>query len=292
MSLYAIDGTTNKSYLGEERLKHTNVLRFCEASSDIGQFYERGVGTRKGDIGKVLGAAFGMGGRTRINSLYKNVCKTYVAGDKHIDVIGFSRGALLALGLVNKLAEKGIRDDKGKVVQKAPAIRFLGLWDAVGSFGLPFGPFQQVNIGHPENVPIVVEHCFHAMSLDERRDTFTPTRLKAHGAYEVWFRGVHSDVGGGNTNTALGNISLRWMLRKAKLVGVPIDENKVPTDADIDAAAAITEPFDILAHPLRQLAPGDRVHYTVSRRLDGRCNNPRDTCVVESEADELTCVRP
>ena len=35
------------------------------------------------------------------------------------------------------------------------------------------------------------------------------------GGCEVWFRGVHSDVGGGNDNHALNDITLRWMLRKA-----------------------------------------------------------------------------
>lgn len=289
MSLYAIDGTTNRDFIGEEQLKHTNVLRFCKASADIGQFYEKGVGTRKGKIGAVIGTAFGAGGFSRINRLYDSVCTTYIAGDQNIDVIGFSRGAVLALGLVNKLAEDGIRHPKtGKVVAKAPSIRFVGLWDAVGSFGLALGPFQRVNIGHPADVPIVVQNCYHAMSLDERRGTFTPTRLRDQGVYEVWFRGVHSDIGGGNTNTPLSNISLRWMLRKAQLCGVPIREDLIPSAAEIDPLAAIREPKDFLADPLRSLLPGDRVHYTVTARNDGRCNDPGSGCVIETEEDELT----
>jgi uncharacterized protein (DUF2235 family) len=286
MSLYAIDGTTNRDEPAENEIRHTNVLRFCRATKSGGIFYERGVGTRKGLPGRVIGSVFGAGGFSRIDRLYDNVCKTYIAGDTDIDIIGFSRGAALALGLVNKLAEEGIRDPAGEVVKASPEIRFLGLWDTVASFGVVLGPFQRVNIGHPMNVPIVVRHCFHALALDERREAFTPTRLKQQRAYEVWFRGVHSDVGGGNTNERLGNISLRWMLRKAALAGVPVDLGKCPGDADIDCDAPLREPRDFLKDPLRSLDQGDRVHYTVKPRADGRCNDPGEGCITETEADE------
>lgn len=39
------------------------------------------------------------------------------------------------------------------------------------------------------------------------------TRLS--GASEVWFAGVHADVGGGNGNLGLNDIALRWMALKA-----------------------------------------------------------------------------
>src|SRR5207247_985299 len=64
-------------------------------------------------------------------------------------------------------------------------------------------------------------------ALDERRPSFLPTRL--NGACEVWFRGVHSDIGGGNGNRGLNDITLKWMMSKAKGAGLPI------TDADIAA---------------------------------------------------------
>jgi hypothetical protein len=60
------------------------------------------------------------------------------------------------------------------------------------------------------------------MAMDERREAFRITLLR--NAYQVWFRGVHSDVGGGNRNLGLSCIALRWMLRKAKAAGLPIDE--------------------------------------------------------------------
>jgi hypothetical protein len=73
-------------------------------------------------------------------------------------------------------------------------------------------------------------HAFRALALDERRSNFVPTSLD--GAYEVWFRGVHSDVGGGNTNLGLNNITLRWMARKALFAGVPVDPAKTRRRGD------------------------------------------------------------
>ena len=63
------------------------------------------------------------------------------------------------------------------------------------------------------------------MALDERRPSFLPTRLP--GAHEVWFRGVHSDVGGGNTNRGLNDIALKWMLSKAKGASLPIADEDI-----------------------------------------------------------------
>ena len=59
--------------------------------------------------------------------------------------------------------------------------------------------------------PRVIDAVRHAMALDERRQSFSVTRIK--GAYEVWFRGAHSDVGGGNGNAGLNAIAAAWMLR-------------------------------------------------------------------------------
>ena len=118
------------------------------------------------------------------------------------------------------------------------------------------------------------------MALDERRPSFLPTRLP--GAYEVWFRGVHSDVGGGNGNVGLNDVALKWMLSKAKAAALPI--------AGEDIAALHPDPAGI-PHPdkklplsVRLIGAVDRRHYDVSP-LDG-WTNPPATCPVESVSDE------
>jgi type VI secretion system (T6SS) phospholipase Tle1-like effector len=55
------------------------------------------------------------------------------------------------------------------------------------------------------------------MSLDEVRATFALVRperddLDEERHYEVWFRGVHSNVGGGYTDRSLSDIALAWMM--------------------------------------------------------------------------------
>lgn len=287
MSLYAIDGTWNSARNGEEEQRNTNVMQFSRRYS-AGIFYEKGVGTRLGVIGRVFGGAFGIGGDSRVDRLYDNVCREYVRGDKDIDIIGFSRGAALALDLANKVFSQGIRDPETRQqVVKEPTIRFLGLWDTVGSFGLTLGPFQRINIGHRLTVPASVVHCFHALALDERRSNFVPTRLGSK-AYEVWFRGNHSDVGGGNSNTGLNNISLRWMLRKALKAGLPVTETQFPGDADLNPDAELNEPLDPVQTGLRKLLADDCVHFTVHARLGDRFNKPAETCRHELAEDEGT----
>ena len=174
---------------------------------------------------------------------------------------------------------------------KEPVIRFLGVWDVVGSFGIPInlGPFlfQEYNLGYTLMLPANVEYCFHAMALDERRQTFRVTRLR--GACEVWFRGTHSDVGGGNGNLGLNNIALCWMLRKAVACGLPIDPARVSESSSASkAATAVRWPRDFIKNDKRKIGEDDRVHYTVDTATDPDCNTPHSTCVTETAADELT----
>jgi uncharacterized protein (DUF2235 family) len=252
----------------------------------VGPFYIPGVGTRFGAVGRAIGGAFGVGAEPRVEEMYEFACKTFAAGHKDIEVIGFSRGAAMALDFINRLHKKGIVDPKTRQqIATEPEIKFVGLWDTVGSFGLTLGPLQQVNVGHHLTVPSSVRHAFHALALDERRMNFVPTRLQ--GAYEVWFRGVHSDVGGGNTNVGLNNITLRWMARKALLAGVPLDPSKIPADSDINANADLKEPLDPVAEGHRTLRFDDRIHYSVAPREGGRYMNPPASHPRETADDEL-----
>jgi len=259
MALYAFDGTWNEDEA--EEAKETNVLGFCKCLPlDVNVFYLEGVGTRLGFIGKLLGAVTGAGGRFRINRAMEQLNQYFTEGDRTIDIIGFSRGASLALHFANQVQE-----------EKAGAeVRFLGLWDTVASFGIPG---NDLNIGWDLTLPDNVKHCYHAMALDERRGNFPLTRVEPRKGgmlgdrlHEVWFRGVHSDVGGGKC-AGLGNLALCWMLRRAKEVGLPVDEAKLQAhEALCDAAAPISKNFDPKKDPQRTINPGDFVHESVKAR--------------------------
>ena len=226
-----------------------------------------GVGTRYGKVGEVLGGLFGSGGRARISEMYDELCENWKQGDHLIDIIGFSRGAALAVHFANKIGEEGANLADGSV--ERPRVRFLGVWDIVGSFGLSFDTiinFQDVNLGWDiDTVGCCVDRCFHAMALDERRETFNVTRLDPDNEHEtireVWFRGVHSDIGGGSGIEARSNIALQWMLNQGQACGLTFNEIKAesPRYSKVDCFAGISENKDVKTDPRREVKPGDEI---------------------------------
>jgi len=265
MALYAFDGTGNEDNPGEG--EDTNVLKFSRAYDGASDdFYVPGVGTRISLIGAIFGGVFGAGGHERLREAWDKLEANFRAGDRVIDVIGFSRGAALALEFANEVHDNLINGEQ------APSIRFLGLWDTVASFGLPG---NNVNLGFELTIPVNVQTCRHAISLDDRRFTFPLTRVtqdKLSGrdlldVQEVWFRGYHSDVGGGNDNEGLSNIALYWMYRRAQDAGLELDGELV------NSAMAVRDPqatpktpgMDRSPNKKRTIRPTDLVHSSVSR---------------------------
>lgn len=108
----------------------------------------------------------------------------------------------------------------------AITIHFLGVWDTVGALGIPV-EFPLVRMikdrGHYEfhdtRLGSKVANARHAVALDEKRGDFVPTLWTNSslrpGVKQMWFPGVHSDVGGGYPQTGLSNGALRWMLDEA-----------------------------------------------------------------------------
>jgi len=288
MALYAFDGTNDDARddgkAPSADPEATNVWCFYQnydaqtRRTGISNVYVPGVGTRFGEIGKIVGGALGVGWLDRINGAYRQLCAAWDSGDTAIDIIGFSRGSAIALDFANKIASDGIQKN-GAVIEKTPKIRFLGLWDVVAAFGvanLGF-LFSNLNVGHHLELPPNVQFCFHAMALDEKRPSFVVTRVEK--GYEVWFRGVHSDVGGGNGNKGLSNITLRWMYRKAVAAGLPV----VPDigDADVKPDCALDPNFfSTVSVTWRDVKGTDTVHYTVAPRPD--CNQYPTSCLVET----------
>ena len=114
-----------------------------------------------------------------------------------------------------------------------PPIRFLGLWDSVSSVIVPrkdrlYLPSLH-RLAYTARNPSV-ESVRHALAIDERRRMFRPYLWTEGGEYwggpfqsndpvpqdveQVWFAGVHSDVGGGypEEQSGLSKISLDWMI--------------------------------------------------------------------------------
>jgi len=279
MALYAFDGTWNENK--PDDAADTNVFKFKEAYQG-GKFYLPGVGTRFGVLGKVFGGLFGAGGKERIEEAYEELQKNFREGDRVVDIVGFSRGAALALDFANTIDSRGVLGDPH------PEIRFVGIWDVVPSFGIPG---NDVNLGYVLTLPASVRKCFHAMALDERRQNFALQRVvttvpdaTAEGRiYEVWFRGVHSDIGGGNRNIGLSSISLYWMYKQVLRCGLKIPQEEVTKQKQqIMPESTISKNLDIIENKYRTIMWTDIVHDSVTRR-DGANNPPRGLKVVNDD---------
>ncbi len=288
MALYAFDGTGNEDRAddGHGNSLDSNVLDFFRGYSDpngnddpkkeTGSLYLKGIGTMARTIlGEKVGMAFGIGGHRRIRLAMERLENNVDAGDTEIDVVGFSRGAAIAVSFANRLAKRfpGVR------------VRFLGLWDVVGQFG---APGTHVNAGHDLDVPSNVDRCYHAMALDETRLLFPLTRLGKKTAapawlQEAWFRGVHSDVGGGNGNPAMNWLSLHWMYQNALRHQLPIAAKAIESNLkDSFDQNGTARPRHISDHTIdagraREVFERDVLHHSVGFDPDpnGRfLNNP------------------
>lgn len=117
------------------------------------------------------------------------------------------------------------------------SIDFIGVWDTVDAYGLPM---DELTAGvdrwvWPLSMPDLtlnekVKRACHVLALDDERNTFHPVmwdesgepREKLHAHHlrgerisQVWFAGMHSNVGGGYPDDALSYVSLKWMTDQA-----------------------------------------------------------------------------
>ena len=294
MALYAFDGTGNEDQVNDTR--DSNVCDFFHAyddplknddtSKERGSLYQKGIGQlARTRIGDLVASAFGLGGHKRVRRAMDRLENNLEAGDTNIDIIGFSRGAALAISFANEIAEH----------MPGVPIRFIGVWDIVGEFG---APGQHINAGHNLHFPPNVAHCFHAMAMDESRLLFPLTRLgkgrnTSPKLEEVWFRGVHSDVGGGNGNRGLNWIALNWMYKAAIRCGLPINAAAVAKNlADSTIAQQITA-HKLDAGNVRLFLPQDLLHSSVqlTHGITGRPhNNPTFPCARIDDDDIITDV--
>ena len=291
MALYAFDGTGNEDREGTER--DSNVLNFFNAYQDPlknsdpkaerGSLYLEGIGLRAHTgLGEKVAEAFGLGGHSRLRDARRRLDNNLAAGDRDVDIVGFSRGAALAIDFANQVCKK---------VPKAN-VRFVGVWDIVAQFG---APGEHVNLGFDLDCPEVV--CYHAMAIDEDRAFFPLTRLSKAGKTfsklrEVWFRGVHSDIGGGNANLGLNWISLNWMFENALRHELPIDPAAVTANLGFKDLARAVKAHEVAVGLPRRFFTGDAVHATVQFTDDDRRRFLKNPQLAISQIDDAGTLTP
>jgi Uncharacterized conserved protein len=238
----------------------------CYYDPGVGTLPDQRFKTRVGQtLSQVSALMFATDLREKISIAYAHLMELWEPGDQ-VFIFGFSRGAytarvLAALLHVMGLMPRGnsqllayalrifasLRQDSSaeywKLVDafrdsfarpipgRADAhfpVRFLGLWDTVSSVGWIWNPPAYPFTAKLSNVAIVR----HAVSIDERRWFFRQNRITPQphqDAREVWFAGVHSDVGGGYPEEmgGLWRVTFEWMLREAVAAGLLVDHARL-----------------------------------------------------------------
>ncbi|MGA2117545.1 MAG: DUF2235 domain-containing protein [Bryobacteraceae bacterium] len=244
---------------------NTNVYKIFKAIVAIpGEqypVYDDGVGADGTPIERLLGGAAGTGLFQKIKDGYSAISSVYEEGDE-VFLFGFSRGAYTARSLAGMIAICGLptknpdtnlvntafeayrsKDRRAAIMATLGGyglvdakLTMVGVWDTVGSLGIPalVGGVDPLLYGfldtglHPD-----VLNAYHAVSIDERRREFPATLWTGPFAAgqivdQVYFCGVHGDVGGGyvddsGTGTTLSDITLSWMMSKAQALGLSFD---------------------------------------------------------------------
>lgn len=293
------DGTGN-----EYGRNNTNVVEiYSVAVKNEKQitFYDPGVGTGGWEYDEEAGSlkakadqATGEGLQKNVEDAYYFLMKCYEEGDK-VYLFGFSRGAFTARALAGMLYKCGLlRPDNDNLLEYASKIYntkdnkeiaggfkatfsrscpayFVGVWDTVESLVLNAGKkFYNYQL-NPE-----VNYGYQALAIDEKRRDFPPClwdetqKIAGQTIEQVWFAGVHSDVGGWYDERGLSNTALRWMIDKASACGVEIDQSRT--------AQFQPNPHDVLhesysgfwvfrGSKVRKIPEGSLVHVSVDERM-------------------------
>jgi uncharacterized protein (DUF2235 family) len=234
-------------------------------------FYDKGVGT--GAFDRIRGGAFGWGISEKILAAYRFLIANYDPGDE-LFFFGFSRGAYTVRSTFGLVRNSGLlkreyagklddayalyrrRDDAShpdaveselfrKSFSHEPRAKFIGVWDTVGALGIPVGGlFRFINSRwtfHDLDLSRSVDNAYQALAIDEKRKPFAPAVWKQHPQAvgqvleQIWFAGVHSNVGGGYSNTGLSDLVLLWMVNKAETCGLAFDRARLNAMVKPDA---------------------------------------------------------
>jgi uncharacterized protein (DUF2235 family) len=202
---------------------------------------------------RAKGLAFGYGLTRAISDIYTFLMETYEAGDQ-VYLFGFSRGAYTVRALAGMLHMFGLARPKDynlipyatemlkakqsdSTFQVAAEFKqtfsrdckpyFVGVWDTVSSVGWVWDP---LHVPYTRNNPDIAI-LRHAVSIDERRCFFRQNLAAGTNLKQVWFAGVHSDVGGGypESQSGLAKLALEWMLVEACQAGLRLNAASVAT---------------------------------------------------------------
>lgn len=287
----------------------TNVQKMYEAincgTQEIPQvkYYGQGVGTGFSLRDHFLGGSAGIGIDRNIIDAYKFIMWNYDANDE-IYLFGFSRGAYTVRSLAGFIRNCGImkpdylhlvseayhlyRDrtalthpesdlmigfkKKYGIDKQETLIKFLGVWDTVGALGIPLKWFDLLNQKyqfHDVKISSQIRYAYHALSVDEKREVFTPTLWEISStarslpdpqvSEQVWFPGVHSNIGGGYKDCGLSDQTLKWMIEKAQETHLQFDQQYISNlrpESTAELRNSVTGIYKLMKKINRQINTG------------------------------------
>ncbi|MGE0763746.1 MAG: DUF2235 domain-containing protein [Bdellovibrionales bacterium] len=253
------DGTGQKGGLGANTniYKIFNVIE--DRSKQQISFYDPGIGNEKW---RIVAKGTGLGITQNIKDCYNFIFENYESGDKIFlfgfsrgaATVRSLTGMLHLFGVLPKsrrdLVDQAYEIYKTKNYDKRrklakdfidrhhtmwAKVEFLGVFDTVAALGLLSKAYNKLlnllpwfkNDYHDFSLSESVVHGRQALAIDEERLAFRPVlwdpAIKVgQSVKQVWFLGVHTDVGGGYGQQGLSDISLKWMLDEAVAKGLKI----------------------------------------------------------------------
>jgi uncharacterized protein (DUF2235 family) len=165
-------------------------------------------------------------------------------------------------------------------------VRFLGVWDTVGSLGIPgmLSFLSRRHQFHDVSLSRIVDHACHAVAIDERRRWFKPTLWSAGNEpgqtmEQVWFAGVHTNVGGGYADAGLSDVAFTWMAERAARARLALDPGYAREHIHPDPLGAIRDSktglYAALPDYLRPIGEQPGGHEAVHPSVYGRCRKEK-----------------
>lgn len=298
------DGTGNE--YGENNTNVVEAYSVCKKDSSQVVYYDPGVGTGgweyhegepwKKSLRAVNDQATGEGLQKNVDDAYSFLMETYDAGDR-LFLFGFSRGAFTVRSLAGMLYKVGLLPaDNDNLVEYASKlyntegnieiahgfratfsrdcpVHFVGVWDTVSSLAMNAKKKWHNSRLNPE-----VSFGYQALAIDEQRKDFPPdlwdekSKRRDQTIEQVWFAGVHSNVGGWYKERGLSNIALQWMMGKAKACGLKIDgpelKRRVPDPHD-KLHDSLKGFWNFRGKHIREVKKNSKIHASVFERIDG-----------------------
>ncbi|MEM9432964.1 MAG: DUF2235 domain-containing protein [Pseudomonadota bacterium] len=243
---------------------------------------------------------------------------------RNLNLLGYAYRAYKAVKAADPTTFKALELHK-RILQPAEvAIDGMALFDTVASVFEPGAVFPRLrSLAHTTYNPSV-SAVRHALAMDERRIMFRPLHWPSEQTHvsggtsrpqdnkEVWFAGVHGDIGGGypEAKSALAKIPLEWMIRETETLGLRFDRELVdalvlgkdidgrytspdanaPANRSLNAAWSLLEiatlnlrlttqagnwlALRLTAGTAREIKSGARIHASVLKRLEARTTKP------------------